>query len=181
MVRCKPCANPHDSPDLPRSLPARLTPYVLNNYTTKSSPYHVTEDEVNVLIESLEVENIADHRSVRGEGGVIVVLHETHWKGLLQLSWERDMGLQHSRQHVVRYWAGTPPQHQQENRLYRRMHVGAAQRELSRETTAPDLVSRVHPRHPPTLDTSLHHYRLFRRHPLPVSYTHLTLPTNREV
>ena len=46
------------------------------------------------------------------------------------------MGLQHSRQHVVRYWAGTPPQHQQENRLYRRMHVGAAQRELSRDQGA---------------------------------------------
>ena len=48
VVRCKPCANPHDSSDLPRFLPAGLTSYVLNNYTSKSPPYHVTEDDVTV-------------------------------------------------------------------------------------------------------------------------------------
>ena len=32
----------------------------------------------------------------------------------------------------MRYWAGTPDQHRQTNRLYRRMRIGAAQRELSR-------------------------------------------------
>ena len=39
VVRCKPCANPHHSSDLPRFLPAGLTPYVLNNYTSKSPPF----------------------------------------------------------------------------------------------------------------------------------------------
>ena len=34
--------------------------------------------------------------------------------------------------HILRYWAGTPHQHRQISRLYRRMHIGAAQRELSR-------------------------------------------------
>ena len=42
------------------------------------------------------------------------------------------MDLQLSRSHILRYWAGTPDQHRQPNRLYRRMRIGAAQRELSR-------------------------------------------------
>ena len=32
----------------------------------------------------------------------------------------------------MRYWAGTPDQHRQTNRLYRRMRIGAAKRELFR-------------------------------------------------
>ena len=70
---------------------------MLNTYTIKSPPYHVTEDDVSVPSERLEVEQITSHRSVRGRGGVIAVLYETHWKGLLQPSWEREMDLQHSR------------------------------------------------------------------------------------
>ena len=42
------------------------------------------------------------------------------------------MDLQLSRHAILRYWAGTPNQHRQTNRLYRRMRIGAAQRELSR-------------------------------------------------
>ena len=42
------------------------------------------------------------------------------------------MGLQHSRTHILRYWAGTPDQHRQTNRLYRRIRIGAAQREVCR-------------------------------------------------
>ena len=87
-------------------------------------------------IERLEVEKITSHRSVRGRGGVIAVLYETHWKGILQSSWEREVDLQHSRQHILYYWAGTPLQYQQENRLCRRMRVGAAQRKLSRDQGA---------------------------------------------
>ena len=32
IERCKPCANPHDSGDMPKYLPAGLTQYVLNNF-----------------------------------------------------------------------------------------------------------------------------------------------------
>ena len=42
------------------------------------------------------------------------------------------MDLHLSRPHILRYWAGTPDKHRQTIRLYRRMQVGAAQRELSR-------------------------------------------------
>ena len=37
-----------------------------------------------------------------------------------------------SRSHFLCYWVGTPGPHRQTNRLYRRMRIGAAQRELSR-------------------------------------------------
>ena len=63
--------------------------------------------------------------------GVIAVLYETHWVGLSEPSWEREMDLHLSRFHILRYWAGTPDQHRQTNRFYRRMRIGAAERELS--------------------------------------------------
>ena len=36
IERCKPCANPHDSGDIPKYLPAALTQYVLNNIPKSS-------------------------------------------------------------------------------------------------------------------------------------------------
>ena len=126
VARCKPCTNPHDTTDLPRYLPAGLTQYVLNHHTTKSPPFHVTADDVSVPVERLEVDKISSHRSVRGRGGAIAVLYETHWKGLLRPSWEREADLLHARQHILEYWAGAPLQRRQANRVYRRMRVGTA-------------------------------------------------------
>ena len=60
------------------------------------------------------------------------MLHKTHWAGLSETSREREIDLHLSRSHILRYWAGTPDQHRQTNRLYRRMRIGAAQRKLSR-------------------------------------------------
>ena len=45
--RCKPCANLHDSGDMPKHLPAGLTQYVLK-CSTKSPPYHVSQDDVRL-------------------------------------------------------------------------------------------------------------------------------------
>ena len=42
------------------------------------------------------------------------------------------MNLHLSRSHILRCWARTPDQHRQTDCLYRRMPIGAAQRELSR-------------------------------------------------
>ena len=95
--------------------------YVLNNFSKKSPPYHVTHDDVSTPLQRLEVENISGHQSVRGRGGVIAVLYKTHWVGISEPSWEREMDLHLSRPHILRYWAGTPDQHRQTNRLYRRM------------------------------------------------------------
>ena len=132
VARCKHCADPHDTNDLPRFLPAGLTPYVLNNYKTKSPPYHVTVNDVSTPVERLEVEQISTHQLVRGRGGAIAVLYETHWKDLLRPSWEREMDLQHSRQHILRYWQGLPDQQRSTNRRYRAIRVGSAMRELAR-------------------------------------------------
>ena len=128
----KPCANPHDSSDMPKYLPAGLTQYVLHIFPKKSPPYHVTQDDVSAALQRLEVEKITGHQSVRGRGGVIAVLYTTHWVGLSEPSWGREMDLHLSRSHILRYWAGTLDQHRQTNRLYRRMRIGAAQRELFR-------------------------------------------------
>ena len=105
---------------------------MLNNFSKKSSPYHVTQDDVSTPLQRLALEQITGHQSVRGRGGIIAVLYKTHWAGLSEPSWEREMDLHLSRPHILRYWAGTADQHRQTNRLYRRMRIGPADRELSR-------------------------------------------------
>ena len=132
IERCNPCANPHDSGDMPKYLPAGLTQYVLNKISKRSPPYDVTQDDVSTPLQRLEVEHITDHQSVRGRGGVIAVLYKTHWAGLSEPSWEREMNLHLSRSHSLRYWARTTDQHRLTIRLYRRMRIGTAQGEVSR-------------------------------------------------
>ena len=86
IERCKPCATPHDSWDMPKYLPAGLTQYVLNNFSKKSPPYHVTRDDVSTPLQRLDVEQITGHQSVRGRGGVIAVLYKTYIYPRLTLS-----------------------------------------------------------------------------------------------
>ena len=83
------------------------------------------------MASTVEVEEITRHQSIRGRGGVIAVMYKTQWTGLSGPSWEPEMDLQLFRHEILRYWAGTPNQHRQTNRLYRLMRIGAAQRELS--------------------------------------------------
>ena len=106
---------------------------MLNSFTTKSPPFHVSFDDVSPPPERLEVEQSTGHQLVRGCGGFIAVLFETHWVGLLSPSWEWELDLQDSRSHLIlSYVPGAPTQHRQANRLYRQMRIGAAQGELSR-------------------------------------------------
>ena len=77
IERCKPCANPHDSGDMPKYLPAGLTQYMLIKFSKKSPPYHVTQDDVSTPLQRLEVEQITGYQSVRGRGGVIAVPYKT--------------------------------------------------------------------------------------------------------
>ena len=72
-----PTPTPHDHGDMPKYFPAGLTQYVLNNFSKKSPPCHVTQDDVSTPLERLEVEKITRYQSVRGRGGVIAVMHET--------------------------------------------------------------------------------------------------------
>ena len=48
IERCKPCANSHDTGGMPKYLPVGLTQYVLNKFSKKSPPYHVTQDDVSI-------------------------------------------------------------------------------------------------------------------------------------
>ena len=93
---------------MPKYLPADPTKYVRNSFTSKSPPFHVTFDDVSPPPERLEVEQITNHQVVHARGGVIAVLYETHWVGLLSPSWERELGLQYFRRHILLYWSGTP-------------------------------------------------------------------------
>ena len=119
VKRCKPCPSPGDITDLPKYLPTDVTTYALTASATKSPPYHVTVNDVSPPPERLEAERITGHQLVRGRGGVIAVLYETHLTGLVSPSWERELDLQHSRRHMLFYLSGTPAQHKQTNRLYR--------------------------------------------------------------
>ena len=89
VERCKPCCSPDDTNGIPKNLPADLTKYVLNSFTSKSPPFHVTFNYVSPPPERLEVEQVAGHQLVRGRGGFIAVLYEKHWVVLLSPSLER--------------------------------------------------------------------------------------------
>ena len=132
IERCKPCRKPDETDDMPEYLPSDLTQYVLSSFSTKSLPFHTTLDDVSPPPERLEVDKSTGHQLVRGRGGIIAVLYEPRWVGLLSPSWERELDPQDSRRHILLYWSATPSQHRQENRLYRQMRTGATQRELSR-------------------------------------------------
>ena len=110
IKRCKPCANPHDSGDMPKYLPAGLTQYVLNVFCKNPPTNHVTQDDVSTPLQRLEVEHITGHQPIQGRGGIIAVLYKTHWAGLSESSWEREIDLHLSTPHILRYWAGTPDQ-----------------------------------------------------------------------
>ena len=71
IERCKRCQNPDDSSDTPKYLPSDLTQYVLNSFSTKCLPFHVTLDDVSPPPDRLEVEQITGHQLVRGRGGTI--------------------------------------------------------------------------------------------------------------
>ena len=88
VLCCKPCRNPDDIHDIPKYLPADLTKDVLNSFSTRPPPFHVTLDDISPPPECFEVDQISGHQLVRGRGCVLVVMYETHWAGLLSPSWE---------------------------------------------------------------------------------------------
>ena len=132
VARCKPCDNPYDADDIPRHLPAGLTQYVLHALATKSPPYHVTTDDVSTPPILIDVAKITGHQCVRGRGGAIAVLYETHWNGILRPTWERELDLQAFRHLILAYWAKGPDHHQPNTRQYQQLRINAAARELAR-------------------------------------------------
>ena len=118
---------------MPQYLPAGFTQYVLNGYSTKSPPYHVTTDNVTEQPLRLAVSHIYGHQITRGPGGKIAVMYKTHWQGLRRASWERESDLQLHRRAILLYWTQSPQQQLADNKGYRNMRRGAAARELHRD------------------------------------------------
>ena len=63
------------------------------------------EDEDGPL-ERVVVDYISGHQLVRGRGGKIAVMYQTHWKGLMRVTWEREEDLRHFRREILLYWVG---------------------------------------------------------------------------
>ena len=132
VARCKPCANPYDADNIPRHLPAGLTQYVLHAFATKPPPYHVTTDDVSTPPILIDMAKTTGHQCVRGRGGAIAVLYETHWNGILRPTWERELDLQAFRHLILAYWANGPDHHQPNTRQYQQLRINAVARELAR-------------------------------------------------
>ena len=132
VARCKPFANPYDANDILRHLPAGLTQYVFHAFATKSPPYHVTTDDVSAPPTLIDVAKITGQQCVRGRGGTIAVLHETHWNVILRPTWERELDLQAFRHLILAYWANVPDHHQPNTPQYQQLRINAAARKIAR-------------------------------------------------
>ena len=80
----------------------------------------------------IEVTKISGHQYVRGRGGAIAVLYETHWKGILRPTWERELDLQAFRPKILAYWVSGPDHRQPNTRQYQQLRTNAAAREIAR-------------------------------------------------
>ena len=163
VARWKPCANSHDADDMPRHLPAGLTQHVLHVFASKSSPpYHISTDDIATPPILINVAKTTGHQCVRGRGGAIAILYETHWDSLLRPTWERELGLQACRHHILSFWAARPAQHQPHTRQYQQLRNNAAARKIARskgERHLPDSYRLI--------ADSISHAR-FRTAPLPI-------------
>ena len=80
----------------------------------------------------IDVAKITGHQCVRGRGGAIAVLYETHWNGILRPTWEPELDLQAFRHLILAYWASGPDHHQPNTRQYQQLRLNAAAREIAR-------------------------------------------------
>ena len=91
------CHNPSDDSDIPKYLPAGLSKYVLHSFTDKPPPFHPTTEDVVKSGIPVDIEKITGHQLVRGWGGKLAVMYETHWEGLSSITWELEIDLKTSR------------------------------------------------------------------------------------
>lgn len=91
-----PVPPPHESDGMPKHLRAGGLTQNLCSTTSPRTPQknHVTlRTGVSSPILHLELEKITRHQSVRGRGGFVAVIDESHWMGLSRPSWERELDL----------------------------------------------------------------------------------------
>ena len=80
----------------------------------------------------IDVAKITGHQRVRGRGGAIAVLYETHWKGVIRPIWERELDLQAFRYKILAFWASGPDHRQPNTRYYQQLRINATAREIAR-------------------------------------------------
>ena len=148
--------------DRPRHLPPGLTQYVSHAFATKSPPYHVTTDDIATSLVLIDVTKITGYQCVRGRGGAIAVLYETHWDNILRPTWERELDLQAFRHHIISYWAAGPAQYQPHTRQYQQLRIAAAAREITRSKGERHLLGSYR-----LVADNVYHAR-FRAAPLPI-------------
>lgn len=82
-------------------------------YLVRGQGFSAPQQRLRVSGEGHRLSIIAGHRSVRDRDGVIAVINATHGAGSSRLSWEREMNLNLSYQHIPLCWPGhseTAPQ-----------------------------------------------------------------------
>ena len=80
----------------------------------------------------IEVIKFLGHQCVRGRGGAIAVFYETHWKGILRPTWERELDLQAFRTQILAYWASGPAHRQPNTRQCQQLRTNPVAREITR-------------------------------------------------
>ena len=142
--RCKMCHNLSDDSDIPKYLPAGLSKYVLHSFTDKSPPFHPTTEDIVKSGIPVGIEKITGHQLVRGRGGKLAVMYETHWEDLSSITWEREIDLKNFSRHILEYWMSTPRQVKGANSKYRAMRRAQAHRAYWRHQNKYYLEQRYH-------------------------------------
>ena len=78
----------------------------------------------------IKVAKITGLQCVRGRGGTIAVLYETHWKGILRHTWERELDIQSFCSNLLAYWASGLDHRQRNKRHYQQLRIDAAALEI---------------------------------------------------
>ena len=133
MYRCKKCNTPNEGEDRPKFLTWAMSSYVLNMYSERSPPFHLTAEDVSMELDHYRIQptHITKHRISRGLGGKNAVQYFTSWDEVTVKTWEHETDLDQYGSLVSRYWAGDPVQVGGENAKYGRYRVQLAKRTLA--------------------------------------------------
>ena len=108
--RCKQCHNPHERVEWLKFLPWAMSSYVLNKYSERSPPFHLTAKDVCMELDQRRINptTITKHRISRGLGGKNAAQYYTSWDEVSVKTWEHETDLEQYRSLVSKYWAGGP-------------------------------------------------------------------------
>ena len=88
LDHCKRCHNPGDGSDVSKYLPAGLSKYVLHSFMEKSGKLG-------------NIDKSLGNQLVRGRGGKLAVMYETHWEDLSSITWGREIDLKNLSRHIL--------------------------------------------------------------------------------